>query len=568
MIIFNNWQITAQRCVIARQFDNLSRRLEVVGELPEGYTWDLLVQVGNALDIITLEPMEGGVGVTLTADQLSQSGYYSVQLRGTKGEEVRHTNVESVFIPASLSGSGQWPTVPSEFIQAEQRILEIATHPPVPGENGFWMLWDPDADQYAESQLPLPEGGGGGTSDHSKLSNRDAADQHPMSSITGLEEALDGKQPIGDYLTDQDIDATLKEAGKAADAAEVGKRLSSLSEEIVTTSESKVSAHNTGTDTHSDIRLLIQGLTDRLNALADSDDTTLDQLSEVVAYIKSNRNLIGSITTDKVSVADIVDNLNTNVANKPLSAAQGVALKTLINAITIPEKLPNPNALTFTGAVTGSYDGSSPLEVEIPSGGGGITVTNTASVGQTVKITAVDENGKPTEWEAVDMENGGNAGLWEHICDITTTEELDAGIEITKNEAGILLSDLKYNEIFVLAKMVGVSTNTNQWWGCWCYPHLQSGTENYSRYANGAVSGGTTSNKKYTPYYFFIRGGKMGWTDASNIDPYDMNGFNQKWNHNFLDQYNFDYFETVVIPADSTRVIGVDTEIRVLGRHT
>ena len=37
----------------------------------------------------------------------------------------------------------------------------------------------------------------------------------------------------------------------------------------------------------------------------------------------------------------------------------------------MPTTLPNPNALTFTGAVTGSYDGSAPLEVEISSGGGG-----------------------------------------------------------------------------------------------------------------------------------------------------------------------------------------------------
>lgn len=167
------------------------------------------------------------------------------------------------------------------------------------------------------------------------------------------------------------IDATLTQSGQAADAAVVGNRLSTLSEEIVTTAESKVSAHNTGTDTHSDIRLLIQGLTDRLNALADSDDATLDQLSEVVAYIKSNRELISAITTDKVSVADIVNNLTTNVANKPLSAAQGVALKALIDAISVPDKLPNPNALTFTGAVTGSYDGSEPVTVEIPSGGSG-----------------------------------------------------------------------------------------------------------------------------------------------------------------------------------------------------
>lgn len=37
----------------------------------------------------------------------------------------------------------------------------------------------------------------------------------------------------------------------------------------------------------------------------------------------------------------------------------------------MPDVLPNPNPLTFTGAVTGSYDGSAPLSVEIPRGGSG-----------------------------------------------------------------------------------------------------------------------------------------------------------------------------------------------------
>lgn len=37
----------------------------------------------------------------------------------------------------------------------------------------------------------------------------------------------------------------------------------------------------------------------------------------------------------------------------------------------MPDTLPNPNALTFTGSVSGSYDGSEALTVEIPSGGGG-----------------------------------------------------------------------------------------------------------------------------------------------------------------------------------------------------
>ena len=105
------------------------------------------------------------------------------------------------------------------------------------------------------------------------------------------------------------------------------------SQKTSTQIDEKVSAHNIDPNAHTDVRELISGLTNRLNALADSDDTTLDQLSEIVAYIKSNKTLIDAITTSKVSVSDIVDDLITNSPNKPLSAAQGVKLKALIDAI-------------------------------------------------------------------------------------------------------------------------------------------------------------------------------------------------------------------------------------------
>ena len=58
------------------------------------------------------------------------------------------------------------------------------------------------------------------------------------------------------------------------------------------------------------------------------------------------------------------------------------------------EKFANPNALTFTGAVTGSYDGSAPLSVEIPSGGGGgdnpLRLIRTVTLAETVKSITVD----------------------------------------------------------------------------------------------------------------------------------------------------------------------------------
>lgn len=98
--------------------------------------------------------------------------------------------------------------------------------------------------------------------------------------------------------------------------------------------DSALSTHNTSEISHSDIRLLISGLTTRLNALADSDDTTLDQLSEIVAYIKNNKSLIDGITTSKVNVSDIIDDLTSSVTDKPISAKQGMILKGLITDLT------------------------------------------------------------------------------------------------------------------------------------------------------------------------------------------------------------------------------------------
>lgn len=68
----------------------------------------------------------------------------------------------------------------------------------------------------------------------------------------------------------------------------------------------------------------------------------------------------------------------------------------------IPTKLPNPYALTFTGAVNETYDGSSAKTIEIPSGGGGggtnlslvyeNTFENIASINETIDAMNGKEN--------------------------------------------------------------------------------------------------------------------------------------------------------------------------------
>lgn len=159
MLVFNNWTIDNVG-ELAHQFDNLSRRLEVVGDIPEGWVWKAIVQAGDNMDLLPLDPTEeGGLAYTLTRDNLPVSGYYRIQLKAMRDDIARHTNVIRVFVPESLSGAAQWPTIPTEFTETERRITAINANPPFPGLNGFWMVWDPVTGGYAESEHTLPEMG-------------------------------------------------------------------------------------------------------------------------------------------------------------------------------------------------------------------------------------------------------------------------------------------------------------------------------------------------------------------------------------------------------------------------
>ena len=79
-----------------------------------------------------------------------------------------------------------------------------------------------------------------------------------------------------------------------------------------------------------------------------------------MAYITSNKSLIDSITASKVNVADIINNLTTNVSSKPLSAAQGVVLKGLIDTLSnsLSNYQPKGNYLTEIPVVSVAKGGT------------------------------------------------------------------------------------------------------------------------------------------------------------------------------------------------------------------
>ena len=81
----------------------------------------------------------------------------------------------------------------------------------------------------------------------------------------------------------------------------------------------------------------------------------------------------------------------------------------------------------------------------IDAGKQGTLIQSGASVGQIAKITAVDESGKPTAWEAADISAGGG---WELITDITLTEDGGSAnqFNVTSNDKG---EDFEYRQCMV-----------------------------------------------------------------------------------------------------------------------
>ena len=206
MIYFKDWEISHDGSILARQYDHLSRVLLVRGT-PQGYDWEMWVRKGDWYEVIPLSPMEGDVGCVLTEKHLALWGWYSLQLVGTlrtDGVTVQHSNVISVFVAESLT-DGDWPASPSEFTRLESNVREMNGHPPIPGENGFWMLWELDSHSYKESAFPLPKGLDG-INGKDGVNGKDGTDGR---NGTDGKDGVDGKTPIRgvDYWTEDDVSA-------------------------------------------------------------------------------------------------------------------------------------------------------------------------------------------------------------------------------------------------------------------------------------------------------------------------------------------------------------------------
>ena len=88
------------------------------------------------------------------------------------------------------------------------------------------------------------------------------------------------------------------------------------------------------------------------------------------------------------------------------------------------------NTLGGVKADPATADDTQPVRIDdsgklVTAARGGTDISlglTSASVGQTIKVKAVDESGKPTEWDAADMPSGG--GHWETVLDTVWEQDV------------------------------------------------------------------------------------------------------------------------------------------------
>ena len=108
------------------------------------------------------QPIDVVDGLVEVPEWFTEQDSFNVTLFGKGGSQEVPTNVVSLRLEKSNTLWEQDAPEPQPSWLA--KIIDLNNHPPIPGDNGYWLLWDTDSGAYVESDLPLPEVSGGGGS--------------------------------------------------------------------------------------------------------------------------------------------------------------------------------------------------------------------------------------------------------------------------------------------------------------------------------------------------------------------------------------------------------------------
>lgn len=165
-----------------------------------------------------------------------------------------------------------------------------------------------------------------------------------------------------------------------------------------------------------------------------------------------------------------------------------------------------------------------------------------ATVGQIIKVKAVNSDGCPTAWEPVDMPSGGGETMnlsWKHIRDVELTPDAIEAI-VSTTDAGNTFS---YDEIMLelIPNLAG-------------YFYVRA-SQSVNLSANVAM---WVTNSKYTQMHLGLLGKKLAITSASRTD--GSLGFSNNYGGNG----DIDKISTIVFGASAS--VGAAFTVKIWGR--
>lgn len=197
------------RLTLGRAGENLYRELvidwsEWLNAYPSGALTVVIKRPDGAI-----YPALTGAGASpavwrLTDTDLGVPGIAEIELRLYVGEVLGKSAVMQGVIAASLGTPAEPPEAVPDWVgdvagdadraEAARTAIEDMTVSAVALPAGSDPTVTKTTGDVVNLEFGIPSGGGGGgTGDHAELTNRDAADQHPQSAITGLTDALAAK---------------------------------------------------------------------------------------------------------------------------------------------------------------------------------------------------------------------------------------------------------------------------------------------------------------------------------------------------------------------------------------
>lgn len=150
------------------QGDNLVNTIQVTVDKDSTWNYKLDMYKGKSkcFDSVLMTREGNTCTVQLTNEILSYGGRYIFQLRGYTDTQTYHSDIFESWVNASIEYQCDCKQaececdckLPTEFYQVEDNVTEINNHPPYPGDNGKWMIWDVDKHEYVESDIEVVGG--------------------------------------------------------------------------------------------------------------------------------------------------------------------------------------------------------------------------------------------------------------------------------------------------------------------------------------------------------------------------------------------------------------------------